>query len=59
MATKLYFVALLALLTSFSAAQDDDSNPCQVNGVDFQEGNTYFQDIDSTDPFTFVQAFVG
>jgi hypothetical protein len=57
MATKLCFVALLALLAPFTAAQDD--NPCQVSGVDFQDGQSYFQNIDSTDPFTFVQVFVG
>jgi hypothetical protein len=45
------------LLAPFVAAQDD--NPCVVYGVDFQDGDSYFQDIASTDPFTFVQAFEG
>jgi hypothetical protein len=57
MATKLCLVTLLALLAPFTVAQD--SNPCQVSGVDFQEGEIYFQDVDSTSPFTFVQTFVG
>jgi hypothetical protein len=59
MVIKLCFVGLLALLAPITVAQDDGENPCQVSGVDFQEGGTYFQNIDSTDPFTFVQAFVG
>ena len=32
---------------------------CNVYGVDFQYGQTYFQNVTSSDPFTFVQEFEG
>ena len=46
-------LGLLALLARRSLAQ------CESYGVDFQEGGTYFQNINSTDPFTFVSEFSG
>ena len=32
---------------------------CEVYGMDFQNGGSYFQNSLSTDPFTFVQEFEG
>lgn len=32
---------------------------CQSYGLDFQSGGTYFQNINSTDPFTATQEFEG
>jgi len=32
---------------------------CESYGVDFQDGGSYFQNISSTDPFTFVSIFEG
>lgn len=32
---------------------------CVSYGVDFQPGGTYFQNVSSTDPFTFVSIFEG
>jgi len=32
---------------------------CESYGIDFQNGGSYFQNISSTDPFTFVSIFEG
>lgn len=60
---------MLGLLASRTMAQDDTatcdyddpdwSNPCVSYGVDFQDQGSYFQNISSTDPFTFVSFFEG
>ncbi|TKX23282.1 hypothetical protein C1H76_4349 [Elsinoe australis] len=47
---------LLALRLSTAAAQD---NTCQSFGIDFQDEGSYFQNISSPDPFTFVSVFEG
>ncbi|KAK5116862.1 hypothetical protein LTR85_009122 [Meristemomyces frigidus] len=59
----------LSLLAISATAQDDTatcdyddpdwSNPCVSYGVDFQDQGSYFQNISSTDPFTFVSFFEG
>jgi hypothetical protein len=46
-------IACLALLAKSAAAQ------CLAYGMDFQEGGSYFQNIASNDPFTFVTEFSG
>lgn len=45
-----------SLLAQYTFAQD---NPCKSFGVDFQDGGSYFQNVNSTDPFTFVSKFEG
>jgi hypothetical protein len=56
---------LSALLVWRVYAQDDspsdcsEDNPCDSFGVDFQDGGSYFQNISSSDPFTFVSIFEG
>jgi len=45
----------LALLPFVPSALCD----CESFGVDFQSGGTYFQNVESTDPFTAVQEFTG
>lgn len=47
--------AALALLPFVPSALCD----CESFGVDFQSGGTYFQNVNSTDPFTAVQEFTG
>lgn len=47
--------AALALLPFVPSALCD----CESFGVDFQSGGTYFQNVESTDPFTAVQEFTG
>lgn len=47
--------AALALLPFVPSALCD----CESFGVDFQSGGTYFQNSESTDPFTAVQEFTG
>lgn len=56
-------VALVAS-ASMSLAQDqqddpDYDNPCKSYGIDFQDKGAYFQNISSSDPFTFVSTFEG
>lgn len=48
----------IALLTTSALAQDQ-TQTCFVYGMDFQGGNTYFQNVASNDNFTFVQEFEG
>lgn len=48
---------LLAIRTS--SAQDEPENPCKSFGIDFQDEGSYFQNISSHDPFTFVSTFEG
>jgi hypothetical protein len=50
-------VLFLSLFASYTLAQDD--NPCKSFGVDFQDQGTYFQNSNSSDPFTFVSDFEG
>lgn len=47
---------LFSLLASWSIAQD---NPCKSYGIDFQDKGAYFQNRNSSDPFTFVSEFEG
>lgn len=56
----------IALLASASRSraqeQHDDAdydNPCKSFGIDFQDKGKYFQNISSSDPFTFVSTFEG
>jgi hypothetical protein len=55
----LYLLGLVALIAPFASAQDDVPNSCVVNGVDIQDGGSYFQNSESSDPFSFVQYFEG
>ncbi|PNS20951.1 hypothetical protein CAC42_2882 [Sphaceloma murrayae] len=52
---RLHLCLLVAILPSV-LAQDDT---CQSFGIDFQDEGSYFQNISSADPFTFVSAFEG
>ncbi|KAM0716460.1 hypothetical protein Q7P37_007905 [Cladosporium fusiforme] len=54
----------LAAVTGVCLAndQEDDehyNNPCKSYGIDFQDKGSYFQNISSTEPFTFVSTFEG
>ncbi|KJX92684.1 hypothetical protein TI39_contig5832g00023 [Zymoseptoria brevis] len=53
MFTRLTSPLAVSLLASTVAAK------CSSFGIDFQGGKTYFQNISSTDPFTFVSTFEG
>ncbi|TIA34574.1 hypothetical protein D6C78_06740 [Aureobasidium pullulans] len=46
-------LAAISLGSGFASAQ------CQVYGIDFQSGGSYFQNSELTDPFTLVQEFSG
>jgi len=37
----------------------DNTETCLSYGVDFHNGGSYFQNINSTDPFTFATVFDG
>lgn len=50
-ATGIFGLALLATKTW--------AQTCVSYGVDFQNGGSYFQNITSTDPFTFASIFEG
>jgi len=47
-----------AAFTGYAGAQDC-STVCQSSGEDFVDGGSYFQNIDSTDPFTAYEVFSG
>ena len=52
--------SVLALsLAVTTIAQSDTCGTCQSFGVDFMSGGSYFQNSNSTDPFTAVQEFEG
>jgi len=52
--------SVLALSFAINAlAQSDTCGVCQSFGIDFLSGGTYFQNSNSTDPFTLVQEFEG
>lgn len=62
--TSFQTALFLAAVTSVCSANDrrddqDDVNPCRSYGIDFQDKGSYFQNISSTDPFTFVSTFEG
>lgn len=46
-------LAAISLGSGLASAQ------CQVYGIDFQSGGSYFQNSELTDPFTLVQEFSG
>jgi hypothetical protein len=46
-------------LTTLSLGSGLASAACQVYGIDFQSGGSYFQNSAFTDPFTLVQEFSG
>jgi hypothetical protein len=48
----------LATVISTAVAQDQDEQ-CVSFGIDFQDGGSYFQNISSSDDFTFVSTFEG
>jgi len=60
---SIWAVALGALpLLAFAQDASDDSDAsqqCQSFGVDFQDQGSYFQNISSSDPFSFVSIFEG
>lgn len=58
-ASGLAILGLFTLLAPISVSADDTPNPCVVDGVDFQDQGTYFQNSASTDLFSFVQVFKG
>ena len=49
----------LAAAAACSGLVGAQVNPCVSYGVDFQSGGSYFQNISSTSPFTFVSLFEG
>jgi len=49
-------LSVISALFSIAKAQ---SNPCVSFGVDYQDGGSYFQNILSKNPFTFVSTFEG
>ena len=53
------FLLSLTLFTSSVWSQADSYQDCESYGVDFQDQGSYFQNISSTDAFTFVQIFEG
>jgi hypothetical protein len=50
-------IALLATLAQVTYTQD--GNPCKSFGIDFQDKGTYFQNVMSTEGFSFVSEFTG
>ncbi|KAF1809693.1 hypothetical protein P152DRAFT_157102 [Eremomyces bilateralis CBS 781.70] len=56
-ASRSFGLALLAIAARRVFADED--NPCKSFGIDFQDKESYFQNLLSTDPFTFVQQFSG
>lgn len=59
MYSRLSVGALALSLGGYAMAQDNCTTNCQSFGVDFVDGGSYFQNIDSTAPFTAVQEFEG
>lgn len=59
MYSRLSVGALALSLCGFALAQDNCTTTCQSFGVDFVDDGSYFQNIDSTAPFTAVQEFEG
>ncbi|KAK4503240.1 hypothetical protein PRZ48_006668 [Zasmidium cellare] len=59
MISRLSVGALALSLCGYALAQDNCTTTCQSFGVDFVDGGSYFQNIDSTQPFTAVQEFEG
>jgi hypothetical protein len=55
------FSKLLILLSVTQAifAQDDTNNPCKSYGVDYLDGGVYYQNINSSEPFSFVSYYEG
>ena len=49
---------LAGVLAGYAVAQDC-STVCQSQGEDFVDGGSYFQNINSTDPFTAYETFAG
>lgn len=43
---------------SYASCPDPDA-VCKSYGVDFHNGGSYFQDVSSTDDFTFATVFAG
>ncbi|KAF2224886.1 hypothetical protein BDZ85DRAFT_194816 [Elsinoe ampelina] len=57
---SVYRSALFFLAYSLvSIVAQDSGNTCQSFGIDFQDEGSYFQNVSSADPFTFVSAFEG
>ena len=50
---------VLASLLSTAVLGQDENNPCKSYGIDFQHEGAYFQDGNSSEPFTFVSEFEG
>lgn len=59
MFSKVSVGALALGLWGSGLAQDNCTTTCQSFGVDFLSGETYFQNVNSTEPFTAVQEFEG
>ncbi|KAF2165342.1 hypothetical protein M409DRAFT_24191 [Zasmidium cellare ATCC 36951] len=59
MISRLSASALALSLCGYALAQDNCTTTCQSFGVDFVDGGSYFQNVDSTQPFTAVQEFEG
>lgn len=58
--TGLLLLSFYATASAQSASSSSAAyTQCESFGVDFQDGGSYFQNISSTDPFTFVSIFEG
>ncbi|KAK3112506.1 hypothetical protein LTR53_011160 [Teratosphaeriaceae sp. CCFEE 6253] len=57
--TSILSISLLTYYTALAQNDTCDPNPCVSYGIDIQGGGTYFENISSTDPFSFVSVFEG
>jgi hypothetical protein len=49
----------LFLAFQVAFAQDITDNPCKTFGVNYVDGGSYYQNINSTEPFSFVSYYEG
>ncbi|KAK3111848.1 hypothetical protein LTR53_012480 [Teratosphaeriaceae sp. CCFEE 6253] len=56
---RILSISWLAYHTAFAQNDTCNPNPCVSYGVDIQGGGAYFENISSTDPFTFVSILEG
>ena len=52
-------IILLSYLFFIRLSSAQEANPCKSFGIDFQDQGAYFQDGNSSEPFTFVSQFEG
>ena len=59
MRSLLYAAAIVAVLPFASPQDEEECEECQSFAIDFQDQGSYFQNSESTEPFTALQEFEG